>query len=164
MASKRARRWSSNYDPRSSILDKSEAVDGNYTILPANQQRQPLPLHGIGPHEVRGRVEAEDLGGLSDATGRQVVSSARRQMYGAVGHVPEDAIGQQVGQMAVDRRVRLTQDERQFHRVDERQPAEGVEQLRSEGAMFPAYQERGVLGSRGGCQRRCAGLSHRLSR
>ena len=31
-----------------------------------------------------------------------------------------------IKQMAVDGRMRLAQDERQFHRVDERHPAEGV--------------------------------------
>lgn len=40
-----------------------------------------------------------------------------------------DAVSEQVSQMAVDGRVRFLQDERQLHRVDERHPAEGVEQL-----------------------------------
>ena len=44
-------------------------------------------------------------------------------------HPPDDAIGQQVGQGAVDRRVRLAEDARQLRRIDERRPAEGVEQL-----------------------------------
>ncbi len=39
------------------------------------------------------------------------------------------AVGQQLGQSAVDGRVRLAQDERQLRRFDERHPAEGVEQL-----------------------------------
>ena len=44
-------------------------------------------------------------------------------------HPPGDAVGQQVGQGAVDGGVRLTEDERQLRRIDERRPAEGVEQL-----------------------------------
>ena len=40
---------------------------------------------------------------------------------------PGDAVGQQAGQGAVDRGVRLAEDERQLRRIDERRPAEGVE-------------------------------------
>ena len=50
-------------------------------------------------------------------------------MYGAAADPSGDVLGQQVGQMAVDSRVRLAQDARQLRRVDERHPAEGVEQL-----------------------------------
>ena len=64
-----------------------------------------------------------------DTLRRQVVSLARRQVGGSVAHPPHDAVGQQAGQGAVNRRVRLPQDERQFRRVAERRPAEGVEQL-----------------------------------
>ena len=44
-------------------------------------------------------------------------------------HPPADAFGQQVGQGAVDGRVRLAENERQLRRIDEGRPAEGVEQL-----------------------------------
>ena len=54
---------------------------------------------------------------------------ARRQVGGAVADPSDDALGQQVDQRAVDRGVRLTQDACQLRRVDERRPAEGVEQL-----------------------------------
>ena len=55
------------------------------------------------------------------------VSLARRQMGGAVAHTPDDALGQQTGQGTVNRGVRLAENERQFRRIDERRPAEGVE-------------------------------------
>ena len=42
---------------------------------------------------------------------------------------PHDAFGQQVGQGAVDGRVRLAENGRQLRRINERCPAEGVEQL-----------------------------------
>ena len=83
---------------------------------------------GISSHEVRWRLKAEQLRGMSDALGRQVVSPARRQVDGAVAHAPGDALGQQAGQGAVDRSVGLAQDARQFRRVDKRRSAEGVEQ------------------------------------
>ena len=85
--------------------------------------------HRVSPHEVRGRLEAEHLGGFADSIGRQVVSVARRQMGGAVAHTPDDALGQQAGQGSVNRGVRLAENERQFRRIDERRPAEGVENL-----------------------------------
>ena len=44
-------------------------------------------------------------------------------------HTPSDAIAQQAGQGSVDRGVGLAEDARQLRRVDERHPAEGVEQL-----------------------------------
>ena len=44
-------------------------------------------------------------------------------------HPPDDALGQQAGQRTVDGRVGLAQDTCQLRRVDERRPAEGVEQL-----------------------------------
>ena len=91
--------------------------------------RQPLPGHRVGSHEVRGRREAEQLRCLSDAVGRQVVSLAGRQVGGAVTHPPGDAFGQEAGQGAVDRGVRLAENERQFRRIYERRPAEQVEQL-----------------------------------
>ena len=40
---------------------------------------------------------------------------------------PDDALGQQVGQVAVDSRVRLAEDARQLRRIDEGRPAEGIE-------------------------------------
>ena len=46
-----------------------------------------------------------------------------------VAYSPGNALGQQVGKGAVDRRVRLAENERQFRRIDEGRPAEGVEQL-----------------------------------
>ena len=44
-------------------------------------------------------------------------------------HPPGDTVGQQAGQRTVDGRVGLAEKERQLRRVDERHPAEGVEQL-----------------------------------
>ena len=87
-----------------------EAVDAGHRVHPADEQRQPLPRHGVGAHEVRGRPEAEQLRSLSDALGRQVVSLTRRQVGGAVAHPPDDDGGQQAGQGAVNRRVWLPQD------------------------------------------------------
>ena len=54
---------------------------------------------------------------------------AFRQVGGAVAHAPDDAGGQQLGQPAVDGRVRFAENERQLRRSDERHPAEGVEHL-----------------------------------
>ena len=71
----------------------------------------------------------DGLGGFADALGRQVVSLARRQLGGAVAHSPDDAFGHQAGQGSVDRGVRLTENECQLRRIDERRPADGVEQL-----------------------------------
>ena len=65
----------------------------------------------------------------SDALGRQVVPLARRQVGGAVADPPRVAVGQQAGQSAVDRGVRLAENEGQLRRIDERHPAEGVENL-----------------------------------
>ena len=104
--------------------DSDEARNGSHRVHPADEQRQPLPGHWVGPHEVRGHCKAEAHGGLSDALGRQVVLVARRQMGGAVADPPGDAVGQQAGQAAVDGRVRLAKDACQLHRVDERQTAE----------------------------------------
>ncbi len=64
----------------------------------------------IGAHEVRGRLEVEHLGGFVDATGRQIVSLAGRQLGGAMADAPGNSVGQQTGQFAVDRRVRLAED------------------------------------------------------
>ena len=44
-------------------------------------------------------------------------------------NAPDDAVSQQAGQGAVDRCVGLAEDARQFRRVDERHPAEEMEQL-----------------------------------
>ncbi len=106
-----------------------EAVDSGHSVHPADEQGQPFPGCGVGPHEVRGSVEAEHPGGLSDAVGRQVAPLAGRQVDGAVVDAPDDAFGQQVGQGAVYGRVRLAESERQLHRVDEGHPAEGIEQV-----------------------------------
>ena len=46
-----------------------------------------------------------------------------------VADVPGDAVRQQPGQCSMDGGVRLTEDARQLRRIDERRPAEGVEQL-----------------------------------
>ena len=100
-----------------------------HRVHPADEQRQPLPGHGVGTHEVRERIEAEEPGNLSDALGRQVVPLARRQVGGAVARPSHDAIGQQVGQGSVNGRVRLAQDACQLRRVDERHPAERIEHL-----------------------------------
>ena len=59
-----------------------------------------------------------------------------------------DAFGQQVGKGAVDRRVRLAENERQFRRIDEGRPAEGVEQLsfgKGHKVRLPAHEIRKVL-------------------
>ena len=42
-------------------------------------------------------------------------------------HPPDDAVGKKAGQGAVNRRVSLAKDARQFCRIDERRPAEGME-------------------------------------
>ncbi len=55
-----------------------QAIYGGHGVHPAYEQRQSLPVHGVGPHEVRGRVEAEDPRGFVDALGRQVVLLAGR--------------------------------------------------------------------------------------
>ena len=107
----------------------SETVDGGHGVHTAQEQRQPLPGHGIGLHEVRGRVEVQEVGSLPNAPCRQAESRARRQVHRAVRDIPGDAVGQQLGQSAVDRGVRLAQDERQLRRFDERHPGQGVEQL-----------------------------------
>ena len=44
-------------------------------------------------------------------------------------HPPDDAVGLLAAQGSVDGRWRFPQDARQFRRVDERHPAEEVEQL-----------------------------------
>lgn len=49
------------------------------------------------------------------------------QLWGAVAQPSHDALGQQVGQGAVHSRVRLAEKERQFRRIDEGSPAEGIE-------------------------------------
>ena len=105
----------------------SQSVDAGHRVHPEDESRQPLPGHGIGPHEVRGRAKAEDPSGLVDALRRQMVSLARRQVDGAVACPPHDAVGQQAGQGAVDRRVRLAENERQLRRIDERRPAESID-------------------------------------
>ncbi len=87
-----------------------ESVDAGHRVHPADQQHQPLPGHGVGPHEVRRREEAQYVCGFSDAFGRQEVSPARRKVGGAVAHAHGDAVGEQAGQGAVDRRVWLAQD------------------------------------------------------
>ena len=57
--------------------------------------------------------------------------------------LPDDAVGQQHGQPAMDRRVWLAQDERQFCGIDERHPSEGVEQLLvGEGHVLSVMIER----------------------
>ena len=61
-------------------------------------------------HEVRGRRKAEQPRGFADSLRCQEVPTARRQLGGAVTDAPDDAIGQQAGQGAVDRRVRLAQN------------------------------------------------------
>ena len=48
---------------------------------------------------------------------------------GAVVAAHQNAVRQQTGEMAVDGRVGLAQDERQLRRFDQRRPAEGVEQM-----------------------------------
>ena len=106
-----------------------ESIDGGHRFHSADEQRQPLPGHRIGPNKVLRRVEVQYPGGLCDAVCRQVVSLARRQVGGVVDHPPDDAVCRQVAQSSVDRGVWLAQNERQLRRVNERRPAEGVENL-----------------------------------
>ena len=91
-----------------------EAVDGSHRVHPADQQRKALPGRRVGAHEVRRRIETEYSGCLADALGRHVVSPVGRQMGRAMTDSPGDAFGQQARQGAVDRRVGLAQDVRQF--------------------------------------------------
>lgn len=106
-----------------------ESVDAGHCLDPVDDQREPLPEPRVSLREVRGSHEAEDSGGPVDAAGRQVLSLVRRQVCGAVAPPSHDAFCQQVAQGSVDRRVRLAEDARQLRRVDERRPAEGVQQL-----------------------------------
>ena len=106
-----------------------KAEEAGHRVHPADQQRKPLPGHGVGAHEVRGRRKAENRGCLADALCRQVVPSARRQVGCAVAHAAGNAAGQQEGQSAVDGRVRFSEDVRQFRRIDKRHPAESVDEL-----------------------------------
>ena len=126
----------------------SEAVDGGHRVHPADEQRQPFPGQRVGPHEVRGHRKAENPGGLADALGRQIVSLARRQLGGAVTHPPDGAVGQQTGQGAVNRGVRLAENERQFRRIDERHPAEKVQQLSVRESHKLRVERRGSGGNR----------------
>ena len=61
-------------------------------------------------------------------------------------HPPGDADGQQAGQSAVDRGVGLAEDARQFRRIDERHPAEGVEQLSFGEGHSPSVAKSGRSG------------------
>ena len=106
-----------------------EAVGGTHGVHPADEQRQPLPGHGVGAHEIRGCVEVEHPCGLPDAVGGDEVSLARWQVGRPVAHPPGDAVGQQAGQGAVNGGVRLPQNARQLRGVYEGRPAEDVEQL-----------------------------------
>ena len=60
-----------------------------------------------------------------------------------MGDAPDDAVGQQVGQDAVDGRLRLTQDACQLRRVDEGQPGKGVEQLSVGDCHVPSVPREG---------------------
>ena len=108
---------------------RGETVDGGDCVHPTDQQREPLPGHRVGAHEVRGRPKAKGPGGLADSLGCQVVSPARRQVDGPVTDAADHAVRQQAGQGSVNGRGRLIQDARQLRRIDERHPAEEVEQL-----------------------------------
>ena len=83
---------------------------------------------------------------VRDAFGRQVVPMARRQVGRAVADPPGDAVRQQAGQEAVDGRVRLAQDERQFHRVGERHLAEEIEQQSVGEGHVSSVAEEGCSG------------------
>ena len=104
-----------------------QAVYQGHGVHAADEQCQPLPGPGVGPHEVRRRVVAQDIGGFGDALLREIVAVAGRQMGRAVAHPSGQASLQQGGQGAVHRRQRLAQDQRQFPRVDEGHEAEVVE-------------------------------------
>ena len=84
---------------------------------------------GLGPHEVRESLKADGPGNLADAFGVQAVSLARQQVSDAVAYPPDDAVGQQLSQMAVDGRLGMAKDGGQLHQVDERHPVEGVEEM-----------------------------------
>ena len=72
-------------------------------------------------------VELEAVGVEKEAAGTgRLLTFHLRRIEERVCRLP---FGQQVCQDAVDRGVRLVENERQLRRVDERRPAEGVEQL-----------------------------------
>ena len=96
-----------------------ESFDAGHRVHSADEQRQPLRGHRIGPNKVLGRVEVQYPGGLPDAVCRQVVSLARRQVGGAVDHAPDDAVCRRDAQSSVDRGVWLARNERQLRRVNE---------------------------------------------
>ncbi|MDE2824361.1 MAG: hypothetical protein OXK79_12745 [Chloroflexota bacterium] len=75
-----------------------------------------------------------------------MVSPARRQMHGAVGGFSHNAAGQQLGQGAVHRRVRLPHEQRQLRRFNERQPAQASSNWRSDKAMLPSVAMSGRCG------------------
>lgn len=60
-------------------------------------RHEPLSGRRVCAHEVRGRPETEDCGGLEDAVGGRVASLARRQIGGAVAHASDNAVGQKAG-------------------------------------------------------------------
>ena len=96
--------------------------------LPCSSLTHPLPLSSRRPSVSFGGFGLTSRG-LGDTLAHQVVPPTRRQMGGAVTDAPDDAFGQQAGQGAVDGRAGLAEDVRQFRRIDERHPAEEVEQL-----------------------------------
>ena len=95
------------------------AVHRGYGVHPTDEQREPLPGHGIGPHEVRGRVVIQGVGGFTYAFPREVVAVAGGQMGCAVADPPGGTVLQQAGQGAVNGRQRLAQEQGQFVHVDE---------------------------------------------
>ena len=60
----------------------------------------------------------------------------------------DQSVGQQASHGSVDRGVRLAENERQFHRIDERHPAEKVQQLSVRESHKPRVERRGSGGNR----------------
>ena len=73
------------------------------------------------------RLPCQGVGGLGDARFREIIAVAGRQLGRAVVNPPGQAVFQQAGQGAVDGRQRFTQDQREFPRVDQWQPGQGVQ-------------------------------------
>ena len=104
-----------------------ESVDGGHRVHSADEQREPLPGRGVDQSE--GVSKPRTPAALRMPLAVRWYLLARRQVGGPVAHAPDNALGQQGGQGAVDRRVRLAEDACQLRRIDEWRPAEGVEHL-----------------------------------
>ena len=71
-----------------------QAVYRNHGVHPAQQQRQPLPVHRVGPYEVRWGIVTQS-GGCYDALAGEVAPVSGRQTGRAVAHPLGQAILQQ---------------------------------------------------------------------